>query len=620
MDTRDAPPTPAQFWRTTLRARRRLPGNRGPLRFAAMPEVTKDQVAEILEDIAMMLELKGENVFKIRAYNNAARAIETFSGSLRTAAAEEKLADIGGIGKAIAEKIGVLVTTGSLPYHTELKAEFPPGIFDMFGIPGMGPKKIQAVWHQLDVTTVENLEAACKDGRVAKLAGFGAKTAANILKGIEDRKKHAGRFRLGEIAADAEQMLDDLRSHPDVARVAVCGSYGRCKETCGDLDFLVSTRAPESVSEFFVKHDMVASVIAQGATKSSVRWLSGIQADLRVVKDNEYPFALNYFTGSKEHNIVMRQRALARGWTLNEYRLGPDDSPKTKPQPVPEIREEADLYRALGLDYVEPELRECMGEFKAAEEHTLPKLIEVANLRGTFHNHTTASDGRSTLREMADAAIELGLQYLGIADHSKASFQAHGLSEEKLLAQVKEIRELNKEFGPDFRLFAGSEVDIHKDGSLDFDDEILAQLDYVVVSVHNSFSMSEADMTKRIIRAMENKYVTMLGHLTGRLLLMREAYAVDVAAIIEAAAATGTIIELNANPRRLDMDWRWWPLAKEKGVKCAINPDAHHTTQLQFLKFGVGTARKGWLTREDVVNTLPLGKIEAVLAAKPQRA
>jgi DNA polymerase (family 10) len=584
-----------------------------------MPEVTKDQVAELLEEIATMLDLKGENVFKIRAYQNAARAIETFPGNLRQAATDQKLADIEGIGKAIAEKIGEFVLTGALPYYTALKAEFPPGIFDLFGISGMGPKKIQAVWHELNITTIPDLEAGCKDGRVAGLRGFGEKTAANILKGIEDRKKHAGRFRLGDIAADAGQMLDDLRAHPDVARVAICGSYRRCKETCGDLDFLVSTREPKAVSEFFVEHEKVASVIAHGETKSSVRWLNGIQADLRVVKDIEFPFALNYFTGSKEHNIVMRQRALTRGWTLNEYRLGPDETPKTKPEAIPPIQEEAELYRALGLDYIEPELRECMGEFKAAEEHKLPKLVEVANLRGTFHNHTTASDGRSTLREMADAAQELGLQYLGIADHSKASFQAHGLDEKALLAQVKEIHSMNKEFGSDFRLFAGSEVDIHKDGSLDFDDETLAQLDYVVVSVHNVFAMSEADMTKRIIRAIENKYVTMLGHLTGRLLLMRDAYAVDVPAIIQAAAETGTIIELNANPRRLDMDWRWWPLAKEKGVKCAINPDAHHTTQLQFLKFGVGAARKGWLTRADVVNCLALGKIEAVLSTKRHR-
>jgi DNA polymerase (family 10) len=264
-------------------------------------------------------------------------------------------------------------------------------------------------------------------------------------------------------------------------------------------------------------------------------------------------------------------------------------------------------------------LREDRGEFFAAENHTLPDLIEPENLRGTIHNHTTASDGRSTLAEMADAAQELGLQYLGIADHSKSSYQAHGLSAEQLLAQVAEIRELNKTFGDSFRVFAGSEVDILKDGSLDFPDEVLAQLDYSVASVHNVFNLPEAEMTRRIIRAMENPHVTMLGHLTGRLLLSRDGYQVDTPAIIEAAAATGTIIELNANPRRLDMDWRWWPLAKEKGVKCAINPDAHHTSHLQFLWFGIGTARKGWLTRRDVVNTLPLGKIEAVLAAKRQR-
>ncbi len=584
-----------------------------------MPEVSKDQVADTLEEIAMMLELKGENPFKIRAYRNATRAIETFAGNLKQAAEAGTLGDIKGIGEAIAEKITTLVTTGTLDYHTNLKAEFPPGLFDMFEISGMGPKKIHAVWKELSITTIGELEKGCHDGRVARLKGFGEKTATNILKGIEDRKKHAGRFRMGEIAADAERLLDDLRSHPEVIRVAACGSFRRKRETCGDLDFLVSTREPKIVSEDFVAHEFVESVIAHGETKSSVRWLSGIQADLRVVKDSEFPFAMNYFTGSKEHNIVMRQRALARGWTLNEYRLGPVDAPKTKPEPIPEIREEADLYRALGLDFIEPELRENMGEFKAAEEHTLPKLIELENLRGTFHNHTTESDGRSTLREMADAAIELGLQYLGIADHSKASFQAHGLDEKRLLAQVKEIRKLNEEFAPDFRIFTGSEVDIHKDGTLDFDDEILAQLDYTVASVHNVFNLSEAEMTKRIIRAMENKNVTMLGHLTGRLLLMRDGYPVDHAAVIEAAAATGTIIELNANPRRLDMDWRWWPLAKSKGVKCAINPDAHHTSQLQFLKFGIGTARKGWLTRHDVVNTLPLGKIETLLEAKRRK-
>jgi DNA polymerase (family 10) len=292
---------------------------------------------------------------------------------------------------------------------------------------------------------------------------------------------------------------------------------------------------------------------------------------------------------------------------------------KVEPQPIPEIHDEPGLYRALGLDYVEPELREDHGEFAAAEAHELPKLIEVQNLRGTFHSHTTASDGRCTLREMADAAQELGLQYLGIADHSKSSFQAHGLDEKRLLEQVEEIRALNAEWKGEFKLFAGVEVDILRDGSLDFADEILAQLDYAVASVHAIFNLPEAEMTARIIKAISNPHITMLGHLTGRLLLQREGYAVDAPGIIDAAAETGTIIELNASPWRLEMDWRWWPLAKKKGVKCSINPDAHHTSQLHHLWYGVGAARKGWLTRDDVVNTLPLGQVEEALAAKRRR-
>jgi len=622
-----------------------------------MPPLSKDQISDTLESIARMLELKGENVFKIRAYTNAARALETFSGDLAATAAENRLGEIPGVGKAIAEKITELVTTGELAYFNNLKAEFPEGVFEMFELQGLGPKKIKAV----GITTVAELEAASKDGRVAGLKGFGKKTADNILAAIQSRAKHAGRFRLGEIAGDAERMRDDLKRLEDVHQVCVAGSYRRRKEVVGDLDFIVATTAPAEVSEFFVKHEMVESVLAHGATKSSVRFKNGIQADLRVVKNNEYPFALNYFTGSKEHNIIMRQRALARGWTLNEYRLGPVGSGKAdtaaavgsvgvveaagvvegapeesgsssakagggraqgrvvKAEPPPPISDERDLYSALGLAYVEPELREDRGEFAAAENHTLPNLIVVENLRGTFHNHTTASDGRSNLEDMAAAAQDLGLDYLGIADHSKSSFQAHGLDANALLEQAAKIREMNEGFDG-FRLFSGSEVDILKDGTLDYPDEVLAQLDYTVVSVHSVFNLTQAEMTKRIIRAISNPYVTMLGHLTGRLLLTRDAYQVDIPAIIEAAAETGTIIELNANPRRLDMDWRWWPLAKEKGVKCAINPDAHHTSHLQFLWYGIGAARKGWLTRKDVVNTLPLGEIEAALHSKRAKA
>ena len=586
-----------------------------------MAQITKDQTADLLESIARLLELKGENLFKIRAYTHAARALETFTGDLSKLAAEGRLGEIPGIGKAIAEKLGEWFTTGRLDYYEQLKAEFPPGLFELFELQGLGPKKIKALWEQLGVTSVAELQAACNDGRVEGLPGFGKKTADNILAAVEARARFAGRFRIGDIAGDAERMLGDLRELPEVLQASLAGSYRRRKEVVGDLDFIVATNHPEQVSRFFVEHAMVENILANGATKSAVRFKSGIQADLRVVKTAEYPFAINYFTGSKEHNIGLRSRALARGWTLNEYRLeavaNVEGKKARKPaQPIPPIYEERDLYRALDLDYIEPELREDRGEFEAAENHTLPDLIEVENLRGTFHNHTTASDGRSSLAEMADAAQELGLQYLGIADHSKSSFQAHGLDAERLLAQVEEIRQLNAGFGGHFRLFAGTECDVLKDGSLDFPDEVLSQLDYVVASVHAAFTLPEAEMTKRIIRAISNPHVTMLGHLTGRLLLSREPYQVDVPAVIEAAAATGTIIELNASPWRLDMDWRWWPLAKEKGVRCSINPDAHHTEQLQNLWHGVGAARKGWLTRRDVVNCLPLGKIEAVLAQK----
>jgi DNA polymerase (family 10) len=407
----------------------------------------------------------------------------------------------------------------------------------------------------------------------------------------------------------------------------VAGSYRRRREIVRDVDLVVATKKPAAITEFFVKHPLVESIIAQGPTKTSVRLRSGIQCDLRVVSSSEYPFALNYFTGSKEHNIEMRSRALQRGWTLNEYRIGklpPDPkvragrAQKKPAAKIPKVNDETDLYRSLGLDFIPPELRENCGEFEVAENHSLPRLLEKENLRGTFHCHTVASDGHNTLEEMAEAAQELGLDYLGIAEHSKSSIQAHGIDAAKLRAQVAAIRKLNKKF-KDFRLFAGVECDILRDGKLDFDDEVLSELDFVVVSVHSVFNLSEVEMTKRVMCAIENPFVTILAHPTGRLLLKREPYSIDIPAVIEAAAATGTWIELNAAPKRLDLDWRWWPLAKQKGVKCVINPDAHRTERLQDLWFGVGIARKGWLTKSDVMNCLPLGKIEAALQGKKNK-
>jgi DNA polymerase (family 10) len=564
--------------------------------------------------------LKDENPFKIRAYANAARSIEAWGGNLSDLQDEEALAKIPGIGKAIAAKVKELAATGSLKYLDDLQAEFPAAILELFSIPGLGAKKIKALYEKLQVSSIEQLQKACESGRVAQLPGFGETTQEKLCQAIAERTKHAGSFQLGQIAGEAETLRNDLAAHTDSLHVEIAGSYRRRREIVRDLDFVVATKKPDSITEFFAGHPLVGSTIAKGPTKTSARLRSGIQCDLRVVSTAEYPFALNYFTGSKEHNIEMRNRALKRGWTLNEYRLAalPVDAATTKKKSTPKIPrvcDEAELYRALDLDFIPPELRENCGEFEAAENHTLPRLIEKENLRGTFHCHTVASDGHNTLEEMAEAAQELGLEYLGIAEHSRSSIQAHGLDETKLRAQIAAIRKLNKKFDG-FRLFAGVECDILRDGSLDFPNEVLSELDFVVVSVHSVFNLPEAEMTRRIIRAMENPNVTILGHPTGRLLLKREPYIVDIPALLDAAAATGTWIEINAAPKRLDLDWRWWPLAKKKGVKCVINPDAHRVERLQDLWFGIGVARKGWLTKDDVVNCLPLGKIENELAAK----
>ncbi|HKM57685.1 MAG TPA: DNA polymerase/3'-5' exonuclease PolX [Chthoniobacterales bacterium] len=577
---------------------------------------TKEQTIDLLETIARLLELKGENPFKIRAYTNAARALETFSANFQATVAEGKIGDLDGIGDAIAKKIFEYVQTGKLDYFEKLQAEFPETIFELFEITGLGGKKVKALYEQLGIKNIEELEGAAKDGRISELPGFGAKTATNLLQAIEQRRKHSGRFLLSDAKIWSDDLLEHFQGHPDVSQIASGGSFRRGRETIGDLDVLIATKEPRRIIEHFLSHPAIERVLAQGDTKASVLLECGIQADLRVVANHEFPFALCYFTGSKEHNVALRGRALQNGWTLNEYRLGPDPGSKKSAKPIPEIRTETELYQALGLSFIAPELRENHGEIEGAEKGDLPKLIEIQNLRGTFHNHTSESDGHNTLEEMAQGARDLGLQYLGIADHSKSSFQAHGLDEKRLLAQVEQIRELNKTHDAGFRIFSGVECDILRDGRLDFPDEILAQLDYVVASVHASFTLSEKEMTKRIIRAIENRYVTILGHPTGRLLLAREPYQVDLIEVIKAAAATGTFIELNANPRRLDLDWRYWKFAKEHGVSCSINPDAHTVRGLQDLWFGILIARKGWLTREDVVNCLPLTQIQKRLTEK----
>jgi DNA polymerase (family 10) len=583
----------------------------------------KGQVAEVLLNIATLLELKGENPFKTRAYQNAARTIETLSEPLDKLIAEARLGDIKGIGEALQQKITELVTTGRLQYYEDLKAATPPGLVAMLDIPGLGPKKIKALHDELGIETVEQLEQACKDGKIAGLKGFGEKTQTNILEGINRRRSYASRHLISEALPRAEPLLEALRSHPDVIRCSTAGSLRRHREVIGDIDLLASSKKPAEVIEFFTRQPGIEKVLAKGETKASVLLEGGIQSDLRVVSDAEYSSALMYFTGSKEHNIVMRQRAIDRGLRLNEYGLFHSKVETRDPKLLVKCRTEEEMFEKLGLHYIPPEMREDMGEIALAEKGPLPRLIEWTDLKGSLHNHSTWSDGHQRPEEIAKAMCELGLAYWGITDHSKSSFQANGLDAVRVRQQLKEIASINATLakeGSDFRLLTGTEVDILKDGKLDFPDDLLAELDVVIASIHQSFNQTEAETTKRLVGAARNPYVHILGHLTGRLLLEREPYKVDHRAVIDACAETGTWIELNAHPMRFDMDWRWWPYAKSKGVKCAINCDAHRFGDAGFLRLGAGIARKGWLTKEDVVNTLPLKALLKELGKKRAKA
>ena len=585
--------------------------------------MNKDQVAEVLVSIATLLELKGENPFKSRAYLNAARALESLSEPLDKLVCEQRLAEVKGIGESIQKKICELATTGKLGYYDELKAATPPGLVAMLEIAGLGPKKVKALYDELRIETLEQLEQACKDGRVAKLKGFGEKTQSNIVDGMARRRSYASKHLLSEALPLADSLLEALRSHPSVVRCSAAGSLRRHREIIGDVDLLASSKKPAEVLDFFAGQPGILNVIAKGETKASVLLEGGIQSDLRVVQDAEFPFALMYFTGSKEHNIVMRQRAIERGLRLNEYGLFRSKAETRDAKLLVACKTEEDIFEKLGLHFIPPEMREDMGEIALAEKGPVPRLIEWTDIKGSLHNHSTWSDGHQRLEEIAQSMRELGLAYWGITDHSKASFQANGLDAARVRQQLKELQQINEELadeGSDFRLLSGAEVDILKDGKLDFPDDLLAQLDIVVASLHQSFNQTEAEITKRLIGAARNPYVHILAHLTGRLLLDREPYPVDQRAVIDACAETGTWLEINAHPRRFDMDWRLWPYATSKGVKCVINCDAHRLEHASFLRLGVGIARKGWLTKEDVINTLPLEKLKKALQEKRRKA
>jgi len=585
--------------------------------------VNKTEIAAVLTEIGTLMELKGENPFKIRAYQAGARVVESLNeGELVQRIEAGTLEEVKGIGEALAQKITELHTTGKLGFYEKLKDSIPAGLIEILSIPGVGPKKIRALNEKLGIDSIAKLQQACLDGKIAALDGFGEKSQEKILEGIRNREKYGRRHLWFEAHAVAEPILAGLRELPQVQRAEHAGSLRRKMETVGDLDFLVATTEPAPIVAWFVAQAGVKEVTAQGETKASVRLTSGIQADLRLVPPEQFVFALHHFTGSKDHNVAMRQRALQQGLSMSEWGLVPAEGEGTAKEKAEtmgrktDIKTEEQLFKKLGLAFIPPELREGLGEIEAAEKDGLPRLLEESDIRGVFHNHTTASDGHNTLEEMTEAAQSLGLEYLGIADHSKSSVQARGLTEERLAAQIEEIKKLNASGKFKCHVFTGTECDILPDGKLDFGEDVRASLDYVVVSVHSSFRQKREVMTRRIIRAIEQPHVTMLGHLTGRLLLEREGYEVDVDKVIDAAIANRVVIELNASPWRLDMDWRHWRKAAERGLLTSINPDAHDTAQLELFRVGVGAARKGWLTKDAVLNTRPLAAMKKWLAAR----
>ena len=575
----------------------------------------KNQVAQVLEDVASLLELKeGSNPFEVRAYENAARAVSALDGDIEQMTREGKLKGVPGLGSTIIKRIEELVNSGQMALHDELVATTPQVKLDMRRIPGVGPKKINAIYNQLHINSIEELEQACKEDKVAALPGFGKKTQDKILQGLAFLAQHSGRFLYPVAEEEAERIREVLAAIPEIVRLQVAGSLRRRRETIGDIDIVASVAddlgdtTRRKIMDIFTSQPTVQAITGKGETKSSVVLKSGINMDLRVVNDSQFPYTLHHFTGSKEHHIPLRRRALSMNMTINDYGLFRGKEPHLELIPC---KDEADIYAALGMAYIEPELREDTGEIEAAIHGTLPTLVQMSDLRGVLHAHSTWSDGQNTIREMAEACIARGYAYLGLTDHSKVAAYAGGLNEDALRRQGEEIDRLNKEFAGRIHILKGTECDILRDGALDFSDETLASLDFVVASIHSLFNLTQEEQTQRMLRAISNPYVDIIGHPTGRILLEREGYSLDIEAVIDAAAEHGVCIEINAHPSRLDLDWRYLRRARDKGIKIPVNPDAHSMDGLDVMRYGINIARKGWLRPGDVLNTL---STEAILA------
>jgi DNA polymerase (family 10) len=563
-------------------------------------------IAAIFEEIADLLEIQGANPFRIRAYRNAARTLGELSQDVRMLVEKgDDLKRLPGIGDDLSAKIREIVATGRCSLLERLRTELPPAVTELLKIPGLGPKRVKALHRDLEVQTVEQLYRAARDGRIRALPGFGEKTELNILQAVEAHVSQARRFKLAVAAQYAEALRTYLTAVQGVKQVTIAGSFRRMRETVGDLDILATAMPDSPVMQRFTAYDEVAEVLSAGAKRASVMLKCGLQVDLRVVAEESYGAALQYFTGSKAHNIAIRRIAQKHGLKVNEYGVYRGEARIAG-------ENEESVYRAVGLPYIPPELREDRGEIEAAHAGRLPQLVELADLRGDLHVHTRATDGRNTLREMALAAQAQGFEYLAITEHSRRLTVAHGLDPLRLARQCDEIDALNEQL-TGITLLKGIEVDILEDGSLDLPDNVLARLDLVVGAVHSKFDLSRARQTERILRAMEHPCFTLLAHPTGRLIEKREPYDVDMLRIIRQAKKRGCFLELNAHPERLDLLDTYCQMAKEEGVLISINSDAHSTFDFANLRFGVGQARRGWLGKQDVLNSRPLAELRTLI-------
>ena len=559
------------------------------------------RIIRFLRRHAALMELAGLNAFRVRAFDNASRLLEELEVDISEMSAAGTLTGIDGIGKGVAAFVAEFIDRGTAAAYEALTEQIPETLLDLLRIPGLGQKKVRALYDSLGIATLGELEAACRDGRLGDLPGFGARTQESILRGIAGLTRFRGRWRYDQAIADARKLLQALAEHPRTIRASLAGSLRRHREVVKEIDIVLSTEAPGEVAGRLAGLPGVVEVIARGERKLSVRLESGVQADLRLVEDCRFPSMLHHFTGSRDHNAAMRSRALARGMHLNENGLfhGREGGGEAVP-----CRREEDLFRDLGLSYVPPELREGLGEVEAAAAGKLPRLLTAADMRGMLHVHTRASDGVHTLEEMVDAVRLRGHEYVAVCDHSKSAGYVYGMKEEDVEAQHREIDALQAKRG-DIRILKGIESEVARDGSLDYDDDFLERFDLVVAAVHDAMAMDRGGLTRRVVRALEHPATTILAHPTGRVLLERDGFPLDLEEILAAAAAHGVAVELNTQPSRLDLDWRWLRRARDLGVRIAVNTDAHRIAHLDHLELGVGIARKGWLTAGDVINTLP---------------